>query len=90
MRRFSRARDDSFLIALIYDPSLLNIPGVCISSTSLKIKKADLVFSQAEALALHEAIPGHHTQTMLAGENESLPHFRRFMDDRRYSEAPAR
>ena len=45
---------------------------------------------EAEALALHEAIPGHHTQTMLAAENGDLPPFRRFMDDRRYSEGPSR
>jgi len=45
---------------------------------------------EAEALALHEAIPGHHTQTMVAAENDGLPPFRRFMDDRRYSEAPGR
>ena len=31
-----------------------------------------------------------HTQTMLAAENSALPPFRRFMDDRRYSEAPGR
>jgi hypothetical protein len=45
---------------------------------------------EAEALALHEAIPGHHTQTMLAGENAEIPPFRRFMDDRRYSEVGGR
>jgi uncharacterized protein (DUF885 family) len=31
-----------------------------------------------ESLFLHEAIPGHHYQTSLQQENESLPQFRRF------------
>jgi uncharacterized protein (DUF885 family) len=34
--------------------------------------------SGMESLFLHEAIPGHHYQTSLQQENESLPKFRRF------------
>jgi uncharacterized protein (DUF885 family) len=45
---------------------------------------------ECEALALHEAIPGHHTQGAVQGESESLPDFRRFAEDRRYFEAPCR
>ncbi|QIX60252.1 DUF885 domain-containing protein [Hymenobacter sp. BT18] len=36
------------------------------------------VTSGMESLFLHEAIPGHHYQTSLQQENESLPKFRRF------------
>lgn len=45
---------------------------------------------ECEALALHEAIPGHHTQGSIQGENPLLPDFRRFQEDRRYFEAPCR
>jgi len=45
---------------------------------------------ECETLALHEAIPGHHTQASVQVENESLPDFRRYAEDRRYFEAPCR
>ncbi|KAL9185626.1 hypothetical protein ACHAXT_003403 [Thalassiosira profunda] len=45
---------------------------------------------ECESLALHEAIPGHHTQAAIQGENEELPDFRRHCEDRRYFEAPSR
>uniref|UniRef100_A0A7S3VEU0 DUF885 domain-containing protein n=1 Tax=Chaetoceros debilis TaxID=122233 RepID=A0A7S3VEU0_9STRA len=45
---------------------------------------------ECESLALHEAIPGHHTQAAIQGENTSLPDFRRYCEDRRYFEAPCR
>ena len=41
---------------------------------------------ECEALALHEAIPGHHTQGAIQGENDELPSFRRYAEDRRYFE----
>jgi len=42
------------------------------------------------ALALHEAIPGHHHQCSLAIENKSIPNFLRYIEDRRYEFCPAR
>jgi len=36
------------------------------------------------AFALHEGVPGHHLQTAIALENESLPPFQRYVEDRRY------
>ena len=45
---------------------------------------------ECEALALHEAIPGHHTQGSIQGESTNLPAFRRYQEDRRYFEAPCR
>eukprot|EP00928_Gymnodinium_smaydae_P012386 TRINITY_DN14498_c0_g1_i1.p1 TRINITY_DN14498_c0_g1~~TRINITY_DN14498_c0_g1_i1.p1 ORF type:complete len:617 (+),score=112.26 TRINITY_DN14498_c0_g1_i1:84-1853(+) len=42
------------------------------------------------ALALHEGIPGHHLQGSLALENEDIPDFLRYIEDRRYEYCPAR
>jgi uncharacterized protein (DUF885 family) len=35
------------------------------------------------ALALHEAIPGHHHQMALTIESDHIPPFLRFVEDRR-------
>ena len=64
------------------DPSAPR-PGIFYVNTSeLKTRRT----YECEALALHEAIPGHHTQGSIQGENPSLPDFRRFQEDRRYFE----
>lgn len=41
---------------------------------------------QLEALAFHEAIPGHHMQLSLAQEQQSLPKFRRYSHFTAYTE----
>ncbi len=41
-------------------------------------RMADMPKYQLEALAYHEAIPGHHMQGAIAQELEELPRFRRF------------
>lgn len=45
---------------------------------------------ESVALALHESIPGHHTQGSIQAENINLPEFRQMQEDRRYFEAPCR
>ncbi|GMH94042.1 hypothetical protein TrST_g4058 [Triparma strigata] len=45
---------------------------------------------ETDALSLHEAIPGHHTQAAVSSETEGLEDFRKYAEDRRYFEAPAR
>lgn len=42
------------------------------------------------ALALHEGVPGHHHQLSIALENETVPAFMRFIEDRRYECCPCR
>lgn len=42
------------------------------------------------SLALHEGNPGHHFQMSLSLENEEIPHFLRYIEDRRYEFCPAR
>lgn len=61
-------------------------PGMFYVNTSeLKTRRT----YECEALALHEAIPGHHMQSAIQGE-ATLPEYRRYCEDRRYFEAPCR
>ena len=61
-------------------------PGIFYVNTS-ELKSRRLY--ECEALALHEAIPGHHLQGAIQGEAH-IPDFLRFQEDRRYFEAPCR
>mmetsp|Transcript_27843 Transcript_27843/g.61314 ORF Transcript_27843/g.61314 Transcript_27843/m.61314 type:complete len:637 (-) Transcript_27843:2906-4816(-) len=61
-------------------------PGMFYVNTS---KLATRRTYECEALALHEAIPGHHIQGAIQAECD-LPEFRKFAEDRRYFEAPCR
>lgn len=47
---------------------------------------ADMPIYQMEALAFHEAIPGHHMQLAIAQELENVPQFRKFSRFTAYTE----
>ena len=61
-------------------------PGMFYVNTS---KLATRRTYECEALALHEAIPGHHIQGAIQAECK-LPEFRKYAEDRRYFESPCR
>ena len=62
-------------------------PGTFFVNTSkLEMKRK----FEALSLALHEAEPGHHLQSALTMEYGPLVEFRRFLEDRKYYESPAR
>lgn len=62
-------------------------PGIFYANTSeLSTRRT----YECEALSLHEAIPGHHTQAAIMAENSNLQAFQRFQEDRRYFESPSR
>lgn len=62
-------------------------PGRFFVNTSLL---SDRPTYEMPALALHEGVPGHHFQGSMALENETLPDFMRYIEDRRYEIGPAR
>ena len=45
---------------------------------------------EAMSFSLHEAEPGHHLQSTLTMESRDLVSFRRYFEDRKYYEPPAR
>ncbi|KAF8770333.1 uncharacterized protein LOC129988158 [Argiope bruennichi] len=49
------------------------------------VPKYDMV-----SLALHEALPGHHLQASYLMECKDLAEFRKYIEDRKYSESPSR
>jgi len=77
----------AYYLAGSSDPNGEARPGTFYVNTSELLTRR---LYECESLALHEAIPGHHTQAAVQGENQDLPNFRRFCEDRRYFEAPCR
>lgn len=75
----------AYYLAGSADPTAPRPGTFYVNTSELKTRRT----YESEALALHEAIPGHHTQGAIQGENPSLPDFRRFAEDRRYFEVSA-
>ena len=98
---FSKFPKNPYVIKPVPDESAPNAPGAYYVGASQDGSRPGTFFIntyQAKeqcrfgsvCLSLHEADPGHHFQDSLQSESESLPSFRRFHEDMKYYEAPAR
>ena len=84
VKAVEKFREKSAGIAFYNGPSLFgNRPGKYYVNL---YKMEDVVKFEMEALAYHEAIPGHHMQIAIATELEGLPKFRRTMSYTAFSE----
>lgn len=78
----------SFPGAYYLNPSIDGTrPGTFYLNT-YKVEERSLI--EVVSLSLHEAEPGHHLQCAYAMEQNDLPSFRRYIEDRLYSLAPGR
>lgn len=84
VRPVEKFREKSVAIAFYEDPSIDgNRPGVYYINL---YDMNRLPLFEVEALAYHEAVPGHHMQIAIAQELRSVPKFRRFSFYTAYSE----
>ena len=75
VRPVEKFREKSAGLAFYFPPSMKgDRPGYYYINTG---DVMGIPFWEAEALAYHEGLPGHHMQLSIAQEQESLPRFRR-------------